>query len=60
MPTAAAVQNIIHRLTEPAIPKLTGPEISLNCPPQIDLQRYNSVLSQQVVIYTEGEQYAAS
>lgn len=44
MPTVAAVQNIIHRLNEPPIPKLNLPDIPLRIAPQIDLLRYNEVL----------------
>ena len=44
MPTVAAVQNIIHRLNEPPIPKFNLPDIPLRIAPQIDLLRYNEVL----------------
>ena len=44
MPTVAAVQNIIHRLNEPAVPKFNLPDIPLRIAPQADLLRYNTVL----------------
>lgn len=44
MPTVAAVQNIIHRLNEPPIPKFNLPDIPLRIVPQADLLRYNTVL----------------
>lgn len=44
MPTVAAVQNIIHRLNEPPVPKFNLPDIPLRIAPQTDLSRYNAVL----------------
>ena len=44
MPTVAAVQNIIHRLNEPSVPKFNLPDIPLRIAPQADLLRYNTVL----------------
>lgn len=44
IPTVEAVQNIISRLLEPAIPVLKAKEIPLSNPPQSNCQHYNSLL----------------
>jgi transposase len=48
MPTVEAVLNIIHRLTEPVIPKIECHDIPLRLPPQAQLSRYDSLLSKGV------------
>lgn len=46
VPTVEAVLNIIHRLQEPIIPKIEGYDIPLRLPPQAQLSRYDSLLTQ--------------
>ena len=46
MPTVEAVLNIIHRLTEPAIPAFEIKDSPLSLPPQADCLRYNSLLKE--------------
>ena len=46
MPTVEAVLNIIHRLTEPVIPRFSMKDIPLNIPPEGNCARYNSLLKE--------------
>jgi hypothetical protein len=48
MPTVAAVLNIIHRLTEPVIPKIETYDVPLRLPPLAHLSRYDTLLKQGV------------
>lgn len=42
--TPEAVLNIINRLKEPLLPKLSISTIALRCPPQVNCQQYNRLL----------------
>jgi len=44
VPTVEAVLNIIHRLTEPVIPKIAAYDIPLRLPPMAHLARYDRLL----------------